>query len=124
MSNRIRSGVAREIIIDGYEYEPAEGAKLTYRLSGRSGPVHIAGNGVTYKESNPVVGHFSQDVSADAAAYKRLKELETSGRFVPVTITTAGNDILDGEMSVSTDGGLDNDDGTVSLEMGGNLDVR
>ena len=47
MNNRIRSGVAREIIIDGYEYEPAEGAKLTYRLSGRSGPVHIAGNGAT-----------------------------------------------------------------------------
>jgi hypothetical protein len=120
----IRGGVPREIIIDGVEYEPAEGANLTYRLSGRSGPVHMAGNGTLYAESNPHPGMFAQDISVDAARFKALCALQSSGRFVSVTVTTAGNEVIDGKMKVNNDGALENNNGVVSLEMAGEFRPR
>jgi len=124
MSEKIRGGVPREIIIDGLEFDPAEGATMTYRLSGRSGPVKMAGNGQVYKESNPHTGHFSQDLSVDAKGFKSLQDLQTSGRFVSATVTTAGNEVIDGKMSVANDGALENNNGVVSLEMAGSFRPR
>ena len=124
MDGGIRMGVPREIIIDGKEYEPAEGEKLNYHLSGYSGPTHLAGNRVHYSEANPHDGGFSQSLSVSADQFKTLSALQTSRRYVTVTITTAGNDVLSGSLSVANDGALECDDGIVALEMGGSLEAR
>ena len=42
---KIRQGPAREFLYGGMQLDPAEGSELTYNLSGRSGTVHMAGNG-------------------------------------------------------------------------------
>ena len=120
----IRGGVPREIIIDGVEYEPAEGSELTYHLAGYNGPSHLAGNRVHYKESNPHDGGFSQDISVSAAKFKTLSALQTSGRYVTVTLTDAGNNVFSGSLTISNDGALENANGVVSLEMGGGLEPR
>ena len=124
MDGGIRGGVPREIIIDGIEFEPAEGAQITYRFSGRSGAVKMAGNGVMYSESNPHAGWFSQDISVDVDKAKKISDLQSSGRFVSVTVTTAGNEIIDGKMKVHNDGGLENNNGVISLEMAGQFRPR
>ena len=124
MDGGIRKGVPREIIIDGKEYEPEEGEKLNYRLSGYSGPTHLAGNRTHYSESNPHDGGFSQSLSVSAAQFKELSALQASRRYVTVTITTAGNDVLSGSLAIANDGALECDDGTVALEMGGSLESR
>jgi hypothetical protein len=120
----IRGGVPREILIDGVEYDPAAESELTYQLSGRSGAVMMAGNGTAYRNSSPHPGRFAQDISVDAAKYKKLCDLQASGRFVSVSLTTAGNDILIGKMSVHNDGPLENANGVVSLEMAGKLSLK
>jgi hypothetical protein len=123
MSYEIRQGPARELIVDGNELDPAEGSELSYTLSGRSGAIHMSGNSNFYGESNPHPGGFKQDVSLNADMYKKLKAIQTAGRFVSVSITTAGNEVLVGQMGISTDGGLEMANGIVSLEMAGKLDI-
>jgi len=118
----IRGGVPREIIIDGVEYEPGADTELTYQLSGRSGPVMLAGNGIAYGNSSPHPGRFAQDISVDAAKFAKLAALQASGRFVPVSLTDAGNNVFYGNMKVHNDGALENANGVVSLEMAGTLD--
>lgn len=118
----IRGGVPREIIIDGKEYEPAADSELTYQLSGRSGPVMLAGNGKAYKNSSPHPGKFTQDISVGTAQYKALAALQASGRFVTVSLTNAGNDTFQGSLAISNDGPLENANGIVSLEMAGTLE--
>jgi hypothetical protein len=124
MANEVREGGIREVIVDGMELDPADGATATIRLSGRSGAVKISGNGTHYKESNPHAGYISQDVSSTVDQFKRLTDIQTAGRFVSVTATTAGNEILDGNMAISNDDGLERDNGVVSLELSGRLRPR
>lgn len=123
MSYDVRQGPARSLIVDGNELDPAEGSELAYTLSGRSGVIHMSGNGNFYGESNPHPGRFKQDVSLNADIYKKLKAIQTAGRFVSVSITTAGNEVIVGQMGVSVDGGLEMANGIVSLEMAGKLDI-
>ncbi len=119
----ILQGVARELIVDGMELDPAEGSELSYTLSGRAGVVHLAGNGKVYGESNPHIGMLKQDVAVNADVYKKLKAIQNAGRFVSVSCSTAGNDLLIGTMAIGNDGGLENVNGIVSLEMHGTLDI-
>jgi len=123
MAGEILQGVARELIVDGMELDPAEGSELAYTLSGRAGVVHLAGNGQVYGESNPHIGMIKQDVVVNAETYKKLKAIQNAGRFVPVSCSTAGSDLLIGTMAIGNDGGLENANGIVSLEMHGTLDV-
>ena len=118
----IRGGVPREIIIDGVEYEPGADTELTYQLSGRSGPVMLAGNGVAYGNSSPLPGRFAQDLSVDSSRFSKLAALQSSGRFVAVSVTDAGNNVFYGMMKVHNDGPLENANGVVSLEMAGTLE--
>ena len=123
MTNEIRQGPARQLIIDGMELDPAEGSELSYMLSGRAGEIHVAGNGNVYGESNPHIGSLKQDVSVNGDMYKKLKAIQTAGRFVSVSCTTVGNDLLIGTMAVGGDG-LENANGICSLELYGNLSVQ
>ena len=123
MANKIRQGPAREFIYGKMSLDPAEGSELTYNLSGRSGAVHMAGNGQPYSESNPHTGSIKQDVSVDGAMYKALKAIQTNGEFLSVSVTTAGNELLTGVMAIGNDGPIENANGVVSLELHGSLRV-
>ena len=118
----IRGGVPRQIKIDGQEYEPAEGSEFTYHLSGYNGPSHLAGNRVHYKEQNPHDGGFTQDISLGPDGFATLSSLQSSGRYVTVSITDAGSNVFSGRLTISNDGALENANGIVSLEMGGTLE--
>ena len=80
---KIRQGPAREFLYGGMQLDPAEGSELTYNLSGRSGSVHMAGNGAVYSESNPHPGSVKQDISVDGEMYNRLKTIQSAGSFLP-----------------------------------------
>jgi len=118
---KIRQGPAREFLFGGMSLDPAEGSELTYNLSGRYGSVHMAGNGEVYSESNPHTGSIKQDISVDADMYKKLKAIQTAGSFLPVSVTTAGNELLTGQMAIGNDAALENANGIVSLELYGTL---
>ena len=118
----IRGGVLRQIKIDGKEYEPAEGSEWTYNLSGYGGPSHLAGNRVHYKEQNPHDGGFKQDLSVGPDEFATLSALQSSGRYVTISITDAGSRVFSGRMTIKNDGPLECANGIVSLEMGGNLE--
>ena len=124
MDGEIRGGVLRQIKIDGKEYEPAEGSEWTYHLLGYDGPSHLAGNRTHYKEQNPHDGGFSQDLSVGPDEFDTLSALQSSGRYVTVSITNAGSRVYSGKMAISNDGALENANGIVSLEMGGNLELN
>ena len=123
MAYEIRQGAARQLIVDGNELDPAEGSELTYRTSGRAGEIHLSGNGNAYGESNPHIGMLSQDVSVNGKIYKKLKAIQNEGRFVSVSCTTAGKELLIGEMAVGGDA-IENANGIVSLELHGKLTVQ
>ena len=118
----IRGGTPREIIIDGTEYEPAADSELTYNVSGRSGPVMLAGNGVAYGNSKPHPASVKQDISVDAEKYAKLCKLQSSGRFVTISLTDAGNNVFYGLVKINNDGALENANGVVSLELAGTLE--
>lgn len=122
MDGEIRGGVLRQIKIDGKEYEPAEGSEWTYNLSGYGGPSHLAGNRVHYKEQNPHDGGFKQDLSVGPDEFATLSALQSSGRYVTISITDAGSRVFSGRMTIKNDGPLECANGIVSLEMGGNLE--
>jgi hypothetical protein len=123
MAGEMRQGTAREFIVDSIELDPAEGTELTYRLSGRAGEIHTAGNGHVYGESNPHAGYVKQDVSVNGDTYAKLKAIQTAGRFVSVSVTTVGNDLLTGQLAIGGDA-LENANGVVSLEMHGALRIN
>lgn len=122
MDGEIRGGVLRQIKIDGKEYEPAEGSEWTYSLSGYGGPSHLAGNRVHYKEQNPHDGGFKQDLSVGPDEFATLSALQSSGRYVTISITDAGSRVFSGRMTIKNDGPIECANGIVSLEMGGNLE--
>ena len=120
----IPMGPARELIYDGMELAPSEGSELAYTLAGYSGAGHIAGNLSTYREPNPHTGSIKQDIIVTGEIYKKLKAIQNSGRSAPVVCTTAGGDLLIGTMMIGNADALENANGTVSLELAGNLSVR
>jgi len=117
-------GPAREFLFDGIELAPAEGSELAYTLAGYSGSGHIAGNLSTYRESNPHPGSIKQDIIVTGDIYKKLKAIQNSGRACPTVVTTSGGDLLIGTMMIGNSDALENANGTVSLELSGNLSVR
>lgn len=121
-SGKIIQGPARELIIDSIELDPAEGSELTYATHGYSGPVHIAGNGGVYGEANPHIGYINQDVAVDPDTYQKLKGIQNARRFVSVSCTTPGNELLIGQMAIGNDGAIENVNGIVSLELQGKLE--
>ena len=118
----VREGPARELIVDGRELDPAAESELTLQYAGFSGAVKMAGNGTAYKGSTPHPGRFAQDVSCDMDTFKFLQDLQSSGRFVLVSVTDAGNNTAQGLCAVHNDGPLELVNGVVSLEMAGQLE--
>jgi len=121
----IRGGVPRDMNIGGIDLNPAEGETITYMLSGRSGPSHTGGNGGRYKESNPHSGGFNQTVSVGTETFERLQDLAGSQEKFAGYFTIASGvtyNVLEG--SIDNDGALENDNGTVALEVGGNVEKQ
>ena len=121
MANIIQ-GPCRELIVDSIELDPAEGSELTYATHGYSGPIHMAGNGNVYGELNPHIGYIKQDVAVDPYTYDKLKAIQNSRRFVSVSCTTPGNELLLGQMAIGSDGTIESVNGIVSLELYGKLE--
>ncbi len=119
MDGGIREGTPREVLIDSKEYEPSEGSKLAYQLSGRSGAVKMAGNRTMYNESNPHPGGFEIELSCDDTQFAALAALQTSRRFVAVAVTSAGDNLFVGRCCVANADPLKLDNGTVTVEMKG-----
>jgi hypothetical protein len=123
MANKIRQGPAREFLFGGMSLDPAEGSELSYYAQGRSGTIHMAGNGQIYMESNPHPGSIKQDVSVDGETFKKLKDIQSAGSFLPVSVTTPGNELLTGEVGIGNDGPIENANGIVSLELYGKVRI-
>lgn len=125
MSKFIRGGVPRELNLAGLDLHPAEGETVTYMLSGRSGPVHLAGDGDTYQESNPALGGVNQVVSVSDDEFADLVAVQSAGEKINGYFTTAAGvtfNILGA--GIANDGPLELDNGTVSLEIRGNVEEQ
>lgn len=125
MAKFIRGGVPREINLAGLDLHPAEGETITYMLSGRSGTVHIAGDGDIYQESNPALGGFNQTVSVSDDEFQALVDAQSSGVKLSGYFTTAAGvtfNVL--QAGIANDGPLELDNGTVSLEVRGNIEQQ
>jgi hypothetical protein len=125
MGKYIRGGVPRELNFAGLDLHPAEGETIMYMLSGRSGPVHIAGDGDIYQESNPSLGGFNQTVSVSDDEFKALVDAQSSGVKLSGYFTTAAGvtfNVL--SAGISNDGPLELDNGTVALEVRGNVEPQ
>jgi len=125
MSKFIRGGVPRELNFAGLDLHPAEGEQITFMLSGRGGPAHIAGDGDIYGESNPFLGGVNQVVSVSDDEFKALVDAQSSGEAQNGYFTTAAGvtfNILKGK--IANDGPLELDNGTVSLEIRGNVEEQ
>ena len=123
MSQYIRGGVPREINL-GEDYDPAEGETISYMISGRGGPVHIAGNGVAYQESNPFIGGFDQTISVDDDQFQTLVEKQSTGEKIVGYVTMANGVTFNFEGGIANDGVLVNDNGTVALECRGKFEKQ
>jgi hypothetical protein len=119
MAEFIRGGVPREVVLNGRNYTPAEGETITYMLSGRSGAVHIGGDGSTYKESNPHLGGFNQTLAVDPDDMAALNELQGDQNEITGYVTIASGTTFSFRGSISNDGALESDNGNVSLECRG-----
>lgn len=119
MAEFIRGGVPREIVLNGRNYVPAEGETITYMLSGRSGAVHVGGDGTPYKESNPHLGGFNQMIAVDPDDMDALNTLQGSQTEVTGYVTIASGTTFTVRGSISNDGALESDNGNVSLEFRG-----
>lgn len=124
MSSWIRGGVPSEIKLSGTEYVPAEGETITYKLSGRGGPVHIGGNSKTYKESNPFLGGFTQSFSVDEDEFASLVELQSSSSEITGYFTMPSGETYNVFGGIGNDGPLENDNGTCSVEFYGKVEQQ
>lgn len=125
MSLFTRGGVPREFNFAGLDLDPAEGENVTYKLSGRGGMVHKAGNGKNYRESNPLLGGVNQTVSVSDDDFLALIEAQSSGEPLNGYFTTAAGmtyNILNA--GITNDGPLELDNGTVALEIGGDVEEQ
>ncbi len=104
---------------------PAEGETVTYMLSSRGGPMHISGDGDTYKESNPLLGGVNQTFSVSDDEFKTLTDAQESGEKQTGYFTTAAGvtfNIL--SAGIANDGALELDNGNVALEIRGNVEEQ
>ena len=124
MGKFIRGGVPREFNFAGIDLHPSEGETLTYMLSGRGGPAHIAGDGDIYGESNPFMGGVNQSVSVSDDEFKTLKEAQDSGELQTGYVTTAAGVTFNIFGKIANDGNLENDNGNVALEIKGNVEEQ
>lgn len=120
----INGGVPREFNFAGIDLTPTEGETLTYMLSGRGGPVHIGGNGRTYKESNPYLGGVNQSVLVSDDDMKTLTDAQGSGEEQTGYITTASGVTFNIFGGIANDGPLENNNGNVALEIRGNVEEQ
>ena len=120
----IRGGVPREFNFADIDLHPAEGETLTYMLSGRGGPAHIAGDGDIYGESNPFMGGANQTVSVSDDEFKTLKEAQNSSELQTGYFTTAAGVTFNIFGKISNDGNLELDNGNVALEIRGNVEEQ
>lgn len=120
----IRGGVPREFNFADRDWTPAEGETLTYMLSGRGGAVHIGGNSEAYQESNPFLGGINITVSVDHEDFKELVAAQSAGEKLNGYVVTAANETLNVVGGIANDGSLENDNGTVSLEIRGTVEAQ
>lgn len=124
MSKFIRGGVPRELNFAGIDLHPAEGENINYSLPGRSGVVKLAGDGSRYKSSNPYAGKVTQTVSVSDDEFQALVDAQSSGEEQSGYFTTAAGVTFNIFGSISNDGPLELDDGTVSLEIMGDIEEQ
>jgi hypothetical protein len=124
MGKFIRGGVPRELNFSGIDLHPAEGETATIMLSGRGGAAHIAGDGDIYAESNPFMGGVNQTVSVSDDEFKALVDAQSSGEKQTGYITTAAGVTFNIFGIIANDGVLELDNGTVALEIKGNVEEQ
>ncbi len=124
MSKFLRGGVVRDFNLGGFDFHPAEGEKISYKLSGRGGAAHIAGDGDIYGESNPQMGGFTQSFSCDEDDFKNLRTLQNSSEKITGYFTMPSGSTFNCFGKISNDESLELDDGVVSVEFMGNVEEQ
>lgn len=124
MPKWIKGGVPRDLVLNGKEFTPAEGETATYMISGRGGPVHIGGNGETYKESNPQLGGLNQSISCDEDEFIALKELQESAEKITGYFTMPSGETFNLFGGIANDGSLELDNGVVAIEFRGKVEKQ
>lgn len=120
----IRGGVPRDFVLNGREFTPAEGETITYMLSGRGGPVHLGGNGETYKESNPLLGGANQSLACDEDDFIALKALQENSEKVTGYFTMPSGETFTMIGGIGNDGALELDNGVVAIEFRGKVEKQ
>ncbi len=124
MSKWIIGGVPRDFVLSNREFKPAEGETMTYMLSGRGGPVHIAGNGETYKDSNPLLGGANQSLACDEDDFIFLKGLQESAEELVGYFTMPSGVTFNMFGGIANDGPLELDNGVVAIEFRGKVEKQ
>jgi hypothetical protein len=124
MSNFIRGGVPRDINLGGFTFQAAEGETSVLRLSGRGGTVKLSGSSLPYKESNPQIGAFNQTLTVDEDDFANLRTLQDSNEVITGYVTMPSGKTYNLFVSISNDDALELDNGTVSLETMGNVELQ
>ena len=124
MGKFIRGGSPRDIQLNGFTFSAAEGENANIKLSGRGGPVHLTGDSIVYKESNPQIGGFNITLSCDNDDFKNLRTLQDSSELIVGYATMPDGTTYTLSGGISNDGALELDNGTVSLEFSGNVEVQ
>ena len=124
MSKFVRGGVPRDFNFAALDLHPAEGETVTYMLSGRGGPIHIAGDGDIYGESNPQLGGVNQTFAVSDDEFKALVDVQASSELQTGFFTTAAGVTFNIFGGIANDGPLELDNGTVALEIRGNVEEQ
>jgi hypothetical protein len=124
MSKFIRGGVPRDYNLGGFTFHAAEGENALIKLSGRGGPMHLAGDSDVYKESNPQLGGFNQVLSCDNEDFANLRTLQDSNEKITGYVTMPDGTTYNLFGGISNDDALELDNGTVSVEFSGNVEEQ
>lgn len=117
---RVIAGTIRSYNISGLELDPAQDSEPKFNPSGRHQEVKVSGNEKLYSTSNPHSSFFSNDFAVDEDTFKKLHDLQTSGRELVETITFASGKVASGTVSISNTEALQNANGVCTLETRGN----
>lgn len=124
MSKFIRGGVPRDFNLGGYTFHAAEGENALIKLSGRGGAMHIAGDSDIYREMNPQIGGINQTLSCDNDDFKNLRTLQDSSEKITGYMTMPDGTTYNFFGGISNDGPLELDNGTVAIELMGNVEEQ
>ena len=124
MGKWIRGGVPRDFVLNGREFTPAEDETITYMLSGRGGPVHLGGNGETYKESNPQLGGANQSLACDEDDFIALNALKENSTKITGYFTMPSGETFTMIGGISNDSNLELDNGVVAIEFRGKVEPQ